>query len=98
MQLAVASYECPNGVAKIAEVAAMTEAKMPCAESVSMARDEAQPNLCQAHCQPGHQTADKYELPAPLDISAVSIDFLLPDVAPAPTVVPSFAICVQVRP
>ncbi|MBT9474890.1 MAG: hypothetical protein IV091_03445 [Polaromonas sp.] len=64
MQLAVASYACPGAASKVAEVAAMVEAGMPCAESMSSNRDKAQPNLCQAHCQAGHQTADKYELPS----------------------------------
>ncbi|APW35966.1 hypothetical protein RD110_01030 [Rhodoferax koreense] len=81
MQLAVAGYACPGVQQKIAEATAMAEATMPCAESMSINMDDAQPNLCQAHCQVGHQTADKYELPAPLDISAVPVSFLLPDMA-----------------
>lgn len=82
MQLAVAGYACPGVQQKVAEVAAMAEAKMPCAESMAVNMDDAQPNLCQAHCQAGHQTADKYELPTPLDIGAVPVSFLLPDIAP----------------
>lgn len=82
MQLAVAGYVCPGVQQKIAEVTAMAEAKMPCAESMSINIDDAQPNLCLAHCQAGHQTADKYELPAPLNISAAPVSFLLPEIAP----------------
>ncbi|WP_245783571.1 hypothetical protein [Paracidovorax konjaci] len=82
MQLAVASYVCPGVQQKIAEITATAEAKMPCAESMSINMDDAQPNLCQAHCQAGHQTADKYELPAPLNISVVPVSFLLPDMVP----------------
>lgn len=82
MQLAVAGYACPGVQQKIAEATAMYEAKMPCAESMAINMDDAQPNLCQAHCQVGSQTADKYEVPAPLNISAVPVSFLLPDIAP----------------
>ena len=65
MQLAVASYACPGAQSShIAEVAAMAEAGMSCAETMSLRMDDEQPHLCQAHCQAGQQTADKYELPA----------------------------------
>lgn len=82
MQLAVASYACPAVASKAAEVAAMAEAGMPCAGSMKLNRDDAQPNLCQAHCQTGHQTADKYELPAPVAIATVPADFTLPVTVP----------------
>ena len=78
MQLAVANYVCPGTASKVAEVAAMAEADMPCAESMTLAMDESQPNLCQAHCQAGQQTADRYELPAPVVIATVPADFTLP--------------------
>ena len=73
MQLAVASYVCPGTASKVAEVAAMAEADMPCAESMTLAMDESQPNLCQAHCQAGQQTADRYELPAPVVMPIASL-------------------------
>lgn len=38
-------------------------------KSKSPGMDGAQPNLCQAHCQTGQQTASKYELP-PLPAAA----------------------------
>jgi len=82
MQLAVASYVCPGTASKVAEVAAMAEADMPCAESMTLAMDESQSNLCQAHCQAGQQTADRYELPAPVVIATVPADFTLPLTAP----------------
>jgi hypothetical protein len=64
MQLAVASYACPGAQSsRVAEVAAMAEAGMPCAETMSLRMDDEQPHLCQAHCQASQQTADKYELP-----------------------------------
>jgi hypothetical protein len=73
MQLAVASYACPGAASsKVAEVAAMAEAGMPCAESMSLRMDDERPNLCQAHCQAGQQTADKYEVPALLAAAAVA--------------------------
>ena len=59
MQLAVAASACPAAGAKgaaVAASAAMTDASMPCAEPMAPVRDDAQPNLCQAHCQAGlHQ-------------------------------------------
>ena len=82
MQLAVAGYVCPGTASKVAEVAAMAEAGMPCAESMTLDMDEAQPNLCQAHCQTGQQTADKYELPSPIAIGALPADFTLPAIVP----------------
>lgn len=82
MQLAVASYACPGSGAKIAEIAAMAEAGMPCVESVAISMDDAQPNLCQAHCQTGQQTADKYELSAPAAIGSLPADFTLPVTVP----------------
>jgi hypothetical protein len=77
MQLAVASYACPGSVSKIAEVAAMAEAGMPCAESMPLNMDDQQPNLCHAHCQAGQQSADKHELPSPVVIGALLADFSL---------------------
>lgn len=79
MQLAVANYVCPGAAPKAAEVAAMAEAGMPCAESMPMAMDESQPNLCQAHCQAGQQTADRYELALPIALDALPAGFTLPD-------------------
>lgn len=55
---------------------------MPCAESMTLNRDEVQPNLCQAHCQAGQQTADRYELPPPVAIGAQPADFTLPAMVP----------------
>jgi hypothetical protein len=81
MQLAVASYACPTALSsKVAEVAAMADSGMPCAESMSLSMDDEQPNLCQAHCQAGQQTADKYEMP-PLAIAALANSIYAPFVA-----------------
>jgi hypothetical protein len=82
MQLAVASYACPTAVSKVAEVTAMVEAGMPCAESMSLKMDAEQPNLCQAHCRTGQQTTDKYQPTAPVAIDALSVDFRLPGIVP----------------
>lgn len=71
MQLALASYACPGAAAKVAEVAAMVEAGMPCAESMSLKMDDAQPHLCQAHCQGAQQSADKHELPTLPAVAAI---------------------------
>ncbi len=77
MQLAVAGYVCPGSKAKIAEAAAMAEAGMPCAESMPLAMDDEQPNLCHAHCQAGQQSADKYELPSTVAIGTLPANFSL---------------------
>lgn len=64
MQLAVAGYACPRVEARMQGVEAMDKAGMPCAESLAlaMATDDAQPNLCQAHCQSAQASGDN---PAP---------------------------------
>ena len=77
MQRAVAGYICPGSEPKIAEAAAMAEAGMPCAEAMPLTMDDQQPNLCQAHCQAGHQSADKHELSSPVAISALPANFSL---------------------
>lgn len=71
MQLALANYVCPGAAKKIAVVAAMAEAGMPCAGAGSITMDDAQPNLCQAHCQADPQSADTYQLPSVVAIDAV---------------------------
>lgn len=81
MQLAVASHACPGAESKVAAISAMAGAGMPCAQSMTVNMDKEQPNLCQAHCQAGQQVADKYELPAPVGLTALPPDFLLPVVA-----------------
>jgi len=55
----------------------MAEAGMPCAESMPLSMDDQQPNLCQAHCQAGQQSADKYQPPAPIALGASPADFSL---------------------
>jgi hypothetical protein len=81
MQLAVAGYACPGTASKAAEISAMTEAGMPCAESMNMNMnmnmDSAQPNLCHAHCQIGQQSADKYQTPYPPAIDTLQADLTL---------------------
>jgi hypothetical protein len=77
MQLAVAGYACPGSGSKVAEAAAMAEAGMPCAESMPLSMDDQQPNLCNAHCQAGQQSADKHELPAPIALDTLPADFSL---------------------
>lgn len=62
MQLALAGYACPVE-SKVGEAAAMAEAGMPCAETMSRAMDDEQPGLCHAHCQAAQQSADNYQVP-----------------------------------
>jgi hypothetical protein len=79
MQLAVAGYGCPME-SKVAEVAAMAEAGMPCAGDMASV-DAEQPGLCHAHCQSTQQTADK--LPTLTPTGAVATGFTY-SIAPAP--------------
>ena len=77
MQLAVAGYVCPAAGTKAAQTAPMADSNMPCAESMLLSLDDAQPNLCKAHCQADQQTADRYELPLPVALGVVPVDFTL---------------------
>lgn len=80
MQLAVAGYACPGYGPKLiqqSQMAAMAEAGMPCAESMALSMDAEQPQLCQAHCQAGQQSADKYQPPAPVAIERLPVNFTL---------------------
>lgn len=61
-QIALAGYSCP-GTAKVAEIAQMAEAGMPCAETMSRVMDDEQPGLCHAHCQAAQSSADSYQPP-----------------------------------
>lgn len=66
MQMAVAGYACPGSSASphAAAMTDMAKAGNPCTESMLLNMDDAQPNLCLAHCQTGHQSADKYHVPS----------------------------------
>ena len=64
MRFSMAAYSCPGNAAQVAGVAAMAQAGMPCAESMALAMDDALPNLCHAHCQAEHLSADTYHVPA----------------------------------
>ena len=83
MQLAVASYACPGAETQAAEMAAMAEDGTPCAGAMALNLDHEQPNLCQAHCQPGEQkTTLKYELPPQLTMAVLPLDFWWPAAVP----------------
>ena len=85
MQLAVASYVCPGAAgtgtgAKSIEVTENVMAGMPCAETMAANPLNSEPdqlNLCHAHCQAGGQSADKYESPSPVHITALPANFTL---------------------
>lgn len=91
MQLAVAGYSCPGVESRLQGVEAMAQAGLPCAESMAraMATDDAQPNLCQAHCQAAQASGDN---PAPqVPVAAVDHGALLVSpvaVAPPPRSAP----------
>lgn len=82
MQLALASYACPGTMEKVSEIAAMAEAGMPCVESMSLNMDDEQPGLCHAHCQASQPSADTYELPPIVALSALPTQFTVPVPAP----------------
>ncbi|TBR76558.1 MAG: hypothetical protein EPN64_07045 [Burkholderiaceae bacterium] len=82
MQLAVASYACASQLQKVNEAAVMAKADVPCAQSMQLSMDDAQPSLCQAHCQAGQQSADTHELPSPVALSALPVALTLPVAIP----------------
>lgn len=86
MQLAMAGYSCAGGGAgKAAEMAPVAQTGMPCAGSMTVAVDDAQPSLCAAHCKSDPQTADKYQVPALATMAAPGTGFPLPRMTrPAP--------------
>ena len=88
MQLAIASYICPGTGSKAIEIAAMTEAGMPCAESMVFSMDAEQPSLCHAHCQADQQSSDHYQVPLTADLADLSAGFSLPRIVFAPVGVP----------
>ena len=65
MQFSVAGYACPGFESRVQEMSAMAQAGTPCAESMSMAMDDTQPNLCQAHCQTAQPAGDNVALQVP---------------------------------
>jgi hypothetical protein len=69
MQLALAGYSCAGVESKVRQAAAMAEAGMPCAGSMSMSMDDEQPALCHAHCVAGEQASDNH----PLQVPAVAL-------------------------
>ena len=91
MQLAVASYACPglpgSGATSNAVVKSAM-AGMPCAEEMAIDPVDSEPaqldqaNLCHAHCQVGQQSADKYEPPSPVHITALPANFTILITAP----------------
>ena len=94
MQLAVASYACPGLPGSGATSSAVAKsvmgamAGMPCAEEMAMDPVDSEPaqlgqaNLCHAHCQVGQQSADKYEPPSPVHITALPANFTILITAP----------------
>ena len=82
MQWAVASYVCPALASKASDMAALADAAMPCAGTMSADTDSTQPNLCQAHCQAGQQSANTYELPAPVAVLPFLTSYRLPEIFP----------------
>ena len=88
MQWAVAGYACPSTGSKAAEMAAVTEADMPCAATMSINMDDAQPHLCQAHCQVSQQSADTYQTAFPPAIDTLPANLTVQVALPFPPQVP----------
>lgn len=84
MQLAVAGYSCPGSESRVQEIAAMAQAGMPCADSMSMALDDEQPNLCKAHCEPVQAASDHDTVQVP----ALAADNGVPHAAPLAIALP----------
>lgn len=83
MQLAMAGYSCAGGDAsKVAEMATMAQAGVPCARSATLAMDDAQPSLCATHCKSDLQTAHKDQTPALATLADTGTGFLFPRATP----------------
>lgn len=78
MQWAVASYACPGVASRLGEVAAMAEAGVPCASSMSLDMDDSQASLCHAHCQTDKQNTHNPECAAPIALTALGPSFVVP--------------------
>lgn len=89
MQLAVAGYACPAD-GKAGEIAAMTEAAMPCAGDMPSA-DAEQPGLCHAHCQATQQSVEKVQLPTPIGAVATGFTYTIEPVRVSPPAQPAQA-------
>lgn len=94
MQIAVASYACPGlQMGQGGEAVAMSSDAADQGMTGCQGMDKAQPNLCHAHDQVGHQSLDKPELPQVQPFVAVGlavpIDTIvlayLPDATPTET-------------
>jgi hypothetical protein len=83
MQFAVAGYSCPGFESRVQESSAMTQSSMPCAEamSITMTMDDAQPNLCQAHCQSAKPAGDNAALQVPALATAPALFGIAPSIA-----------------
>lgn len=80
-QLALASYVCPAGDSRAAVAQAVAKTGMPCAESMGMLMDEAQPHLCRAHCQADQtvqQKAEALQIPVLASLPGWGADGLRP--------------------
>lgn len=79
MQLAVASYSCPGEMPRSEEAYADSGALVQHEASGCAGMDKAQPSLCHAHAQTGHQSLDKPELPqvGPFVAAYIAASFVL---------------------
>ena len=84
MQFAVAGYSCPGFESRVQEIAAMAEAGMPCAESMSMAMDSDEPMLCHAHCQSAQPPAGDASLQVPMLLAVGDVQYFIAPKGAAP--------------
>lgn len=75
-QLAVASYVCPDLRVAASSQQAATQAMPDCTNP-----DMNKPNLCQAHCDTGHQSVDTPAAPAVAPFVACGLAVVLPDLS-----------------
>jgi len=91
MQFSVASYYCPGATSEMAGTAATAIVGDPCAQAMAGAMDDQRPSLCHAHCQTAHQSADKYQVPVPMEQTDLGTGFIAPRLIPVPQGAPLLA-------
>lgn len=84
MQLAVASYACPE--LQMGQAGASTAMSTDAADQNMVGcqgMDKVQPSLCHAHDQVGNQSLDKAELPHVQPFMAAALTLVFDDIEPA---------------
>jgi hypothetical protein len=90
MQLAVAAYACPAVALGTGQnpTLQMDSGAAPCASHMRHMADEQPPGLCFAHCHANPQSLDKHEIPQPVAMGALPVNFTVVQAAPTPVAPP----------